>query len=220
MSIDAVLFDLDDTLVDWSGSIRATVADVAGDDLADRLLAWAAQHVWVRRDDVVVMRNTWQLFELADDTWPRALADVDPDEWALALKRFREELWVGFFADVVPCLDVLVDRHRLGLLSNNPHIHAEVTRLRLHDWFETAVELPRDIVKPHAEAFRRGCAAVGADPFRTVYVGDSISADAEGAAAAGLISVWLDRHDDPWTPTDGVHRISSLAELPSLLARF
>jgi FMN phosphatase YigB (HAD superfamily) len=48
-------------------------------------------------------------------------------------------------------------------------------------------------------------------------VGDSIELDVEGAQAAGLVPVWLDRWDDPWDPPADVHRITSLAQLPPLL---
>ena len=60
-AVDAVVFDLDDTLVDWHTSVHRTASEVAGEDLADRLLAWAEEHTWVRRDGIVVARNTWQM---------------------------------------------------------------------------------------------------------------------------------------------------------------
>ena len=31
------------------------------------------------------------------------------------------------------------------------------------------------------------------------------------------MSVWLDRHDDPWERPEGIHRITSLTDLPALL---
>jgi putative hydrolase of the HAD superfamily len=216
--IDAVLFDLDDTLVDWWGSIRRTVADLAGDDVADDLLAWATEHCWRRRDDVVVVRSTWKLHEHSDDLWPQALPHLDAGDLRLLLRRFREELWVGFFPDVVPTLDDLADRVPLGVLSNNPYLPQEVQRLRLHDWMEAWVDVPRETMKPHPDAFAKGCAAMGTAPSRTVYVGDSIEMDVEGAAAFGMVSVWLDRWGDPWDIPPGVHRIGGLDELPALLA--
>ncbi|KPI01390.1 hypothetical protein OK074_0643 [Actinobacteria bacterium OK074] len=63
------------------------------------------------------------------------------------------------------------------------------------------------------------CAALGLPPERVAYVGDHPEIDGRGAAAAGLLSVWVDRvgvltgHDGP----DGPRRIASLAELPALL---
>ena len=44
------------------------------------------------------------------------------------------------------------------------------------------------------------------------------AADVEGAIAVGTPAVWLDRYDDPWSPPAGAARISSLSELPALLA--
>jgi putative hydrolase of the HAD superfamily len=92
-----------------------------------------------------------------------------------------------------------------------------VDRLRLGDWFEVVIEVDRDAPKPHPNAFRRACASLGVEPVRTVHVGDSITLDAEAAAAAGLVAVWIDRHDDGWEPTSPIHRIAGLAELPALL---
>lgn len=215
--VEAVLFDLDDTLVDWWGSIARTATEVCGDDVADRLLAYAREHCWRRRDDVVVVRSPWRLHEHAEEVWPLALPDLDPDDRRLLQKRFREDLWVAFFPDVVPTLDALLDQVRMGVLSNNPYLLLEVERLRLNDWMEAAVDVPRELMKPHPDAFARGCAAMGTDPGRTVYVGDSIELDVEGALAYGMVSVWLDRWDDPWQPPPEVHRIGSLAELPPLL---
>jgi putative hydrolase of the HAD superfamily len=217
-ALDAVVFDLDDTLVDWRTSVHRTASEIAGDDVADRLVAWAVEHAWRRRDGVVIVRDTWQMAEFAETTWPAALPDLDPDDVALLVKRFRAELWIGFFPDVVPALDRLVSSRRLGLLSNNPYVVTEVERLRLGDWFEVVVEVPRDERKPDARAFARACAAMGTEPARTAYVGDSIAYDAEASLAAGLVPIWLDRHDDGWAVPAGVQRITSLTELADLLA--
>jgi putative hydrolase of the HAD superfamily len=217
-AVDAVVFDLDDTLIDWRTSVHRTAAEIAGDDLADRLLTWAEEHTWVRRDGIVVTRNTWQMAEFAEQTWPAALPELDADELALVLKRFRAELWVSFFPEVVPTLDRLVDQHRLALLSNNPYLQAEVHRLRLHDWFELAIDLPRDQTKPDPLAFAHALDRLGTTAARTVYIGDSVLHDAEGAHRAGWITVWLDRHHDGWAAPDGVHRITSLTELPDMLS--
>ena len=55
--VDAILFDLDDTLVDWEGSIDRCVRDLGGDDAADRLLAWGREHTWIRRRHILPTRQ-------------------------------------------------------------------------------------------------------------------------------------------------------------------
>lgn len=219
MSVAAVLFDLDDTLIDWEGSVDRCIRDLGGDDVADQLLAYVRQHHWKRRDGVVVHRNTWKVHEDAAQLWANALPHLDEAELALAVKRFREELWVGFYPEVVPTLDALTDSYRLGVLSNNRHLPSEVGRLRLHDWMELTLTPPGDVMKPDRRAFDHACDALGLPPERVVYVGDSVLADVEGSRAAGLVPVWVDRYDDGWPPPPDVHRIADLGELPALLAR-
>jgi putative hydrolase of the HAD superfamily len=77
--------------------------------------------------------------------------------------------------------------------------------------------------KPHRDAFLAACRELGIDPGpEVVYVGDEPRTDALGAHLAGLRGVWLDRPDaftsaDP-APPEWIERITSLADLPALLA--
>lgn len=219
--IDAVLFDLDDTLIDWWGSTRRCLEQFAADDVIEALLQHCRERCW-EQDPLGTHtwhRNNWKLHTYREELWPAALPFLDDAERELLMKRFADELWVGFFPDTVPALDVLVDRIRLGVLSNNFLLDDEVARLRLHDWFEVAVHPAYELRKPNREAFELGAAALGLPLDRCLYVGDSIKADALGAHAAGMSAVWLDRWADGWaTRPAEVHRITSLAELPALLA--
>lgn len=222
--IEGVLFDLDDTLIDWWGSLTACLAEMADDDVADRLLAHCREAYWEPHPDHghVWHRNTWALHHHRHTDWPTALPHLDDRDLALLLGRFDETLWVGFYPDTVPTMDLLLERHtgsiRFGILSNNGLLPGEVERLRLHDWFEVAVSADPAARKPDPEAFLLGCRALGTEPARTVYVGDSVKADALGALGAGLVPVWLDRWNDPWPDKpSAVHRITALGELPDLI---
>lgn len=218
-AVEAVLFDLDDTLIDWWGSLRRALSAVVDDSDADLLAEHVRRNCWETHPehDFVWHRNTWMLWEHRDDIWNEVLGHRHPDERRLALKRFEEELWVGFFPDVVPALDRLVDRTRLAVLSNNVHVGREALRLRLHDWFEFAMH-PTLGFKPEPVAFTEACERLGLEPARVAYVGDSVRADVLGAAAAGLVPVWLDRWNDDWSTRPAeVRRVSSLEELSSVL---
>jgi putative hydrolase of the HAD superfamily len=67
--------------------------------------------------------------------------------------------------------------------------------------------------KPDAAIFRHALAQLGVD--RAVMVGDSLDRDIDGALAADLDAVWLNRAGLASRP--GVVAISSLRELPALL---
>ena len=220
-AFDAVVFDLDDTLIDWYTSVAACLIETVDDRCADALLDYCRRELWLTAPDAthVWHRNTWALHHRRETIWPAVLGWLSPDEVSLLTKRFDEELWVGFFPHTVPTLDALLDQTRLAVLSNNHLVDSEADRLRLHDWFEVCMAAPHDTVKPHPDAFMTVCDRLGVAPERTVYVGDSIKSDVLGALGAGLIPVWHDVFGDPWTnPPAEVHRITHLGELPALLA--
>ncbi|MET0955519.1 MAG: HAD family hydrolase [Cryobacterium sp.] len=136
--------------------------------------------------------------------------------------------------DALPCLDELARRIpgvRFGLITNGELAYQSVkladTGLDARmEHVVTSAEF--GLSKPRPEIFRHACALFGADPAVSVYVGDRLRTDAIGAAAAGLTGVWLDRVGSAGPPPPdadlaearerGVHRITTLATLPGLLA--
>jgi putative hydrolase of the HAD superfamily len=221
--IDGVLFDLDDTLIDWWGSLQTWLDEFAPAEVAEQLLQHVRDEWWEVRPGTthVWHRNTWAVHHYRHTVWAAALPQHDPDDMDRLLADFDRTLSVDFFDDAVSTLDLLVERgvHRLGVLSNNHLLAIEAERLGLATWFDVLVSAEQHLVKPHPAAFHRGCQLLDTLPEHTVYVGDSVKADALGALAAGLIPVWVDRYDDPWPDRPaGVHRISALADLPVLLA--
>ncbi len=71
--------------------------------------------------------------------------------------------------------------------------------------------------KPDGAIFRAALALAGTAPGRTWHVGDTPEADVEGARAAGLRPILIDR-DGAQAPLDGVLTVRSLAELIPLAA--
>jgi putative hydrolase of the HAD superfamily len=70
--------------------------------------------------------------------------------------------------------------------------------------------------KPGRRIFDLACDALGLSAQECLFVGDSYDADVTGAAAAGLVPVWLTRQ----RPGEGVQAavIERLEELPALLS--
>jgi HAD superfamily hydrolase (TIGR01549 family) len=219
--IQAIAFDLDDTLIDWWGSWTRCVESMANDRVVEALADHLRTECWQLRpgtDDFVWHRNTWMVHSHRHELWPAALPWLSADEVTTILDRFDDELWVAFFPDTIGTLEHLTGRYTLGVLSNNPHLPDEVDRLRLDRWFDVALVASPE-PKPHPAPFLATCERLGSVPSRTIFVGDSVKADVLGAHAAGLVPVWVDRWGDPWTDRpDDVHRIGGLDELPSLLA--
>jgi HAD superfamily hydrolase (TIGR01549 family) len=199
---EAVAFDLDDTLTDWWTGIGSAAAAIGAPDLLERVRA----ETWISRDGVVVNRHHWKLLHEAE----RFVAPGDVDAFLGALDP-------PLFDDVVPALESLRGRVRLALLTNNPFGTEVLERHGLHtDVFDCVVVATPEVRKPDPRAFTPLVDALALAPNRIAYVGDSVTADVEGAHAAGLRAIWLDRWDDAWLPPEGVTRITSLRELDAL----
>lgn len=201
-SLRAIAFDLDDTLSDWWTGIARAAEAVGAPEILDRVKA----DTWVRRDGVVVDRHHWRVKRDAPEFMARELTAA-----------FDAALDIPLFDDVRPTLEALAARTRLALLTNNPY-GAEVLALHgLHtDVFECVVIVDPQCRKPDPRAFTPLVDALRLPPAEIAYVGDTIFNDVEGALAAGLHAVWLDRWHDEWEAPTGVTRIHSLSELTAL----
>ncbi len=71
-----------------------------------------------------------------------------------------------------------------------------------------------EVGKPNPEIFHRACRRLEVEPAESLHVGDSVSEDLEGARAAGLAALLLDRRDAYPEIAD---RILSLGEIPERL---
>jgi HAD superfamily hydrolase (TIGR01549 family) len=198
-NVDAIAFDLDDTLTDWWTGIGRAAAAVRAPEILDRV----REMTWVRRDGVVVDRHHWRVLHEP--------AEFMADE---LVEPFLEALDPPLFEDAIPALDALRGRVKLALLTNNPYGADVLDRHGLHvDVFDSVVVADPSVRKPNPHAFAPLVDALGLAPGKVAYVGDSVRADVEGALGAGLYPVWLNRWNDPWPLPRGVFRITSLSEL-------
>lgn len=164
--------------------------------------------------------------------WQRALADQRVDDHELATQlgeRFAAERRARHlvFTDAGPAVRELATHHRLGLITNGA---ACLQREKLEasglaaSFDAVVISAELGVGKPDPAVFKEAVRRLG-DPPRATMVGDSYAKDVEGALAAGLDAVWLnrDRTARPATsaPASGarpVAEIGSLRELADLIA--
>ena len=134
---------------------------------------------------------------------------------------FRDVSSWALYSDVEASLDELARLDLpLGIVSNwDSHLPRLLEALGLARRFRAvAVSAIEQTGKPDAEIFLRMCARVGVDPAWCLHVGDSRAEDFEGARAAGLEALLLDR-EGRHTDVPATDRIRSLAEIAPRLAR-
>ncbi|MFO1313804.1 MAG: HAD-IA family hydrolase [Burkholderiales bacterium] len=238
--IRAVLFDLDDTLVDHQEASRAAIAGVrerfAGlqarplDDLVrenQRILDAMHHEVAIGARDVADARieRYRRLF---------AYAGAAPER-ASAAAELHRRLYQGGRRCVEGALELVEHLHsrlRIAVVTNNtmaeqreklatfgfaPHVDALVTSEEI------------GVAKPDARIFRAALERLACEPHEAVMVGDAWVQDVLGATGAGIRALWFNRfgvaHPDPAVAMQitALHPVADIAMLVApdhaLLAR-
>lgn len=150
------------------------------------------------------------------DEMRRAL-DIPELDHATARRVMLEALEFTPYPDVEPALRDLRERGVTVVIASNwdcslPEWLGPTGILDLVDAVVTSAEV--GAAKPSPRVFERALGVAGVDAAEALHVGDKVDNDIEGAAAAGVHAVLLQREGDP--PPD-LESISSLSELPALL---
>ncbi|HEX3854812.1 MAG TPA: HAD family hydrolase, partial [Polyangiaceae bacterium] len=240
LQLQAVLFDLDGTLMDHDAA-RAT-------GLQRHLAEWlpdAPAHELERLDEQWRELEALHYDEYASgqcsfaeqrrrrvrgmhDTLRReAPTDATADAWFAGYLRHYRAQWRAF-DDVLPALEALAAAHPqlvLGVVTNGEGApqRRKLEACGVAGRFAHVIASGEvGVAKPDAAIFALACERLGVEQGQTAHVGDRLDLDAHGAAAAGLRGVWLDRpgavkHAMP-EPAQEVMTISTLHELADALA--
>jgi putative hydrolase of the HAD superfamily len=139
---------------------------------------------------------------------------------------FEARQRVSFYDDVLPCLQRLKQRFRIGAISNG---NASVEHVGLGHLIEDSVSAaeiqaakPDPLIYRHfAERFEAAPEErFEAAPEEIVYVGDHPAYDVVGSLQAGYHAVWINREQTCWPDhlPEPVHQVADLHELENLLS--
>lgn len=97
------------------------------------------------------------------------------------------EAW-SLFPDTLPFLERAVTGHRLAVVSNfDRRLHLILANLGLASYFEKIISsADAKARKPDPEIFQYALREMSTSPEETLHIGDSQSADIEGAARSGM----------------------------------
>ncbi|GAA4413103.1 HAD family hydrolase [Actinokineospora soli] len=221
-TIHAICLDVDDTVIDFTGSARMALSELTGrDDLWSQWQAITDDHharaIAGEFDHDTMRRVRTKAFLDAQG------ADFDDATVAVLEDRRRDRMTHSWraFPDAAPALDWLrAAGLKIAAVTNasHPDQHGRLARVGLARFFDAVISAGAlGVAKPAPAIFHAACAELDVPPTHTLHVGDRLDHDARAAVNAGLHGVWLDRAGTP-TPVDpGIHVIDSLSDLPTLL---
>ena len=224
--IEAVLFDLDHTLVEYRRTSGELLA--ASFEACDLEPLFPVEAYYERFDDLREEHDSIEALRAACFAELAAERGHDTDlgrQVAAAYSEMRDQTNVAFVDGARTVLDRLHGDLPMGVVTNGTGKaqRAKIDAVDLGRWVDVTVYAGEEVpAKPATAPFERALDRLDAEPESTIHVGDSLSSDVAGANAAGLCSVWLADTDNP-TGADGAaehapaHRINAIDELLPLL---
>lgn len=207
----AVLFDVYNTLID----IRTREHDPA----VWRQLSRFLQYQGVRSEAAALHDAYFAAMRVQQQERGESYPEIDvvalfqqlldergyrgPDHFAVHLTQLFRALSIrrfGAYPETLPTLRALRPHVKLGLVSDAQvaFLDPELSAVGVHDLFDVRiVSAEHGFRKPDARLFHLALARLGVGAEEAIYVGDNLYRDIEGAQAAGLRAVLVQRRDPP-----------------------
>ena len=208
-ALEAVLFDLDDTLHDDTLAYKSAAEEVALEVAAERNIdALKLKHAYIaqaegfwRKLDASALEKKLEF--IREELWGAALAHIGIADTALAQRaaanynRYRTK-YFKLFPGAADLLRLLRARGiKLGLVTNGFSVtHREkIALLQIGEYFD-AIFIADEVgmIKPDPLLFAHACQKLQRAPAVSAMVGDRYERDIRGAQKAGLFTVWMNVH--------------------------
>ncbi|MCE9953561.1 MULTISPECIES: pyrimidine 5'-nucleotidase [Aeromonas] len=216
-SYDWVLFDLDETLLDFpvaeALARTLTIYGVEADDAAMAQYHTINHGLWQQYNDgeidaTALQQTRFALFAQQVDADPMAMNNTFLAQ-IVALSMPLE--------GVLDTLQQLRSKVRMGIITNGFSVpqRGRLGKLGWSEWFEPLVISDEiRVTKPDPAIFQHTLSLMGQpDPARVLMVGDNPKTDIAGAAAQGLATCWYnpERQAGDSGATHEIHHFSHLA---------
>jgi putative hydrolase of the HAD superfamily len=214
--LDAVVFDLDDTLHDDTLSHQEAARRVAATCFTDPRLGERVAEAYVSRlqrfwSGITGGAVTERVTGMRERVWREALEEVPgaaPElgaRCAEAYERYLREHFVLWDGVRELLRDLRAHGSKLALLSNGfAETHREkIELLALDPFFDLSIVSDEvGMVKPEPRIFRLVSERLGVKPERMTMVGDRFEKDIAGAQTVGMRTLWVNVRGE--SPREGL----------------
>jgi putative hydrolase of the HAD superfamily len=191
--VKAVLFDLDNTLMDFT-KMKEEAVDAAVDAMIDAGLPLGKQDALKKIKELYKKRGI-EYQRVFDDFLKKVMKQIDYKILAAGIIGYRaiKDGYVKPFPNVVTVLLELRSRgFKLGIVSDAPAIQAwtRLVGMKLHYYFDFVITLKESRVgKPGRVPFEVAMGRLKLKPNEFLMVGDNPTRDIAGANKIGMVSV-------------------------------
>jgi putative hydrolase of the HAD superfamily len=218
--IKAIVFDLDNTLVDFMGMKRQAI-DAAVRAMVDAGLTLSEEQAKARIDAIYKERGI-EFQSVFDELLYDVFKKLDYkilSAGVIAYRRAREAALVPYPHVYMTLMELLKRGLRLGVVSDAPAREAwlRLCYLNFHHIFHSVVTFDdTGKRKPQAEPFRKALELLGVKAQEALMVGDWAERDMIGAANIGMKTVFA-RYGDTFGTVE-THADYEIGDIKDLLA--
>jgi putative hydrolase of the HAD superfamily len=221
--IRAIIFDLDNTLVDFMSMKRQSVA-ASVDAMIDAGLPIGREEA-EREIFEIYEREGIEYQRVFDELLENRLGRIDHKILAagiVAYRRAREAALVLYPHVTVTLMGLIKTGLRLAVISDAPQREAwlRLCQLNLHHFFDVVVTYEdTGERKPSPEPFRRALQSLGVEPSEAIMVGDWPERDVVGAMEVGIRTAFARYGDTFGTVESGADwELEDIHELLGIVA--
>jgi putative hydrolase of the HAD superfamily len=204
----AICFDLDGTLVDFTGDFQALILQNANklgvpQALHGQFAEAFSKYTRSLATSLEITRQTLSDLGLASPENLELLCQQATQRYtaSIHLMNGAKELLESLCQQDIP----------LAIITNGPTDMqlASIYKVNIQDYFKAIlISGELGIRKPDAQIFRLACERLDFQPGNCLMVGDNLSADVQGARRTGMQAVWMSQES-----SEGLRSFSGLAEL-------
>ena len=229
MNYEAIIFDIDGTLIDYDYSqyyALDKLLDIIPWNKVERPITKDVFDFWYKEKNEFYNRpdsNKINQYDQQKIILENVLANwkiiVDSTQLTNKLFDIYESSWRAY-PDVLECL-FNINKYKLCIISNgdSKFQRLKLTKTGLEKYFsEILISGDIKIKKPNSKIYQTMSDKINIPIDKCVYIGDRLDFDAIGSSDAGMLGVWLNRKNitDKKIPKK-VKMIASLQQLTPLL---
>jgi putative hydrolase of the HAD superfamily len=215
--MEAVIFDLDNTIVDRQETLKSFLRELYGVHVSESLTEKELIN-FVLKEDQFGYRDKTELFE--------EIVRFTPWRTELSVKQFREYWYYHFPRHAQPMyrmhetLKELKNRNKkIGLITNGK-VKTQITKIKqlnIEDYFDSIVISEAvGTKKPQTDIFKFAVKDLSIQIEKSVYVGDHPRNDIFGAKQIGMKTIWK-RSYLPWDDSLDIKPDYSVDQLHEIL---
>ena len=219
--IRAVTFDAFGTLIDTGRDVLIHVARAVCQDHRPGLAPEALLETWDRYFFGAPCDEFQNLATTTEDSLEKALADhgieADPGPYVEMLERMWSH--AKAYPETARVLARMDGLPRAVVSNADDAFLKDILEKNALTFDHVVTSEGVRAYKPRARIFEVALGRLGVAPEEVVHVGDSLTADVEGASRLGMRTVWVNRAGLALGATDPRpdHQIPDLTPLPSLI---